>query len=149
MANRRPWSEAEDIERRELLNRLERGEGTTEEAERWVARLKEIDPLFHSSDYMLGLERRVRARRILDQLTTEMGDTPTRGQLVGLVVKLRRAAGTEEENDAWLELIKRNVPDPEVVDLIFHSEEDLTAEEVIARAFAYRPIILGPATEPQ
>lgn len=148
MENSPLWSEAEGIERSELLTRLERGEGTSEEAERWITRLKEIDPLFHSSDYMLGLERSVRARRIVDQLTAEMGDTLTRNQLVDLVAKLQRAEGTEAEKDAWLTLIERNVSDPEVGNLIFHSKEDLTPEEVIERAFAYRPIILGPATEP-
>jgi len=134
-------------ERRTLVAKLRDGEGTTEEAEGWVARLKEIDPLFHSSDYMLGLDRGVKARRIVDQLLTQMGDKPTKDQLVELVAKLQRGEGTEEEDEAWLMFIDRNVPAPTVSDFIYYSDPELSAKEVIERAFAYRPIILGPAAE--
>ncbi len=147
MEKKRLWSEAEGVERHELLDKLEHGEGTTEDAERWVARLKDIDPLFHSSDYMLGLESGVKARRIVDQLTAEMGNKLTKNQLVALVAKVQRGAGTEEELHAWLTLVDRNVPAPTVSDLIYYSDPELSAEEVIERAFAYQPIILGPATE--
>lgn len=148
MENRCLWSEAEGIERCELLTKLEQGEGTTEEAELWIARLKAIDPLFHSSDYMLSLDRSVKARRILDRLSVELGDKPTRHQLVDLVAKLQRGEGTEDEEDAWLTFVDRHVPAPSVSDLIYYSDPELSADEVIERAFAYRPIILGPAAEP-
>jgi hypothetical protein len=149
MGQRRPWSEAEQVERRDLLDKLERAEGTTEDAERWVARLKEIDPLFESSDYMLGLESGVRARRILDRLVAEIGNTPTKDQLVDLVAKVQGGAGAEEEIHAWLTFVDRHVPAPTVSDLIYYSDPELSAEEVIEQAFAYRPIILGPAAEPE
>jgi hypothetical protein len=148
MGDRRLWSEAEHVERRELLDKLERAKGTTEDAERWVARLKEIDPLFEASDYMISLERGVRARRILDRLVADIGDEPSRDQLVDLVARVQGGGGTEEEIHAWLMFVERHVPDPSVSDLIYHSDPELSAEEVIERASAYRPIILGPAAEP-
>jgi hypothetical protein len=137
-------NESERAERRALIAKLGRREGTIDEAERWVARLKELDPLFYGSDYMLGLERDVRARRIYDQFVAELGDNLSRSQLVDLVAKVQRVEGAEEEIHAWMELLERNVPDPYVSDLIFNSKEELTAEEVIERAFAYQPILLGP-----
>src|SRR5579871_5568406 len=94
--------DSERAERRTLLDRLERGEGTIDEAEHWVTRLKELDPLFYGSDYMLGLERGVRARRIYDQLVAELGGTPTKRQLVDIVAKVQRGEGTEEQVHAWL-----------------------------------------------
>ena len=133
-------------ERHDLLGKLERCEGTTEDAEQWIARLKALDSLFTSSDYLLGLERGVRARRILDVLVAETGGGLTREQLVALVGKLLRAEGTAEELDAWLMLVQRNVPDPVVSDLIFRARDQLSAEEIVDRALAYRPITLGPAT---
>ena len=41
-----------------------------------------------------------------------------------------------------IELLERNVPHPAVTDLIFYSDENLTAEELVQRALAYRPIQL-------
>lgn len=51
---------------------------------------------------------------------------------------------SEEEFDKALELFCQNVPDPEASDLIFHHEPELTPEEIVEKAFAYKPIILPP-----
>jgi hypothetical protein len=85
-----------------------------------------------------------------------MNDHLAREQLIELVEKIQKADGTEDEIHGWLMQVRRNVPDPNVSNLIFYydsgrmSEGDmnLSAEEIIDRALAYKPIILGPATEP-
>jgi len=56
-------------------------------------------------------------------------------------------AGHEEEDTAWLTFVDRHVPAPGVSDFTYYSDPELSAEEVIERAFAYQPIILGPATD--
>ena len=67
-----------------------------------------------------------------------------RDQLVALVRRLQRAEGTEEEQATWLARVERNVPDPEVSDLIYHSPAAMSPEEIVDRALAYKPIIAGP-----
>lgn len=67
-------------------------------------------------------------------------------ELVELVEKIMNAAGTEEEIDAMLDELRKNVPHPSVSDLIFWPEEELTAEEIVELALAFRPIVLPPST---
>ena len=51
--------------------------------------------------------------------------------------------GTEEEIDEMMDALEFSVLDPEVSDLIFHPDgKELTAEEVVDKALAYKPIIL-------
>ena len=64
----------------------------------------------------------------------------TREELVELVKKIAAVDGTEEEIDNMLELLKKNVPDPRVSNYIFHT--NLTPEEIVDKALAYRPIQL-------
>jgi len=70
----------------------------------------------------------------------------SRDELVDLVGKLMRAEGSAVDLEAWLDLIERNVPCPTgyVSDLIFWPPDgqELSAEEVVDRALAYRPIEL-------
>ena len=69
-----------------------------------------------------------------------------RDELVDLVGKLLRAEGSEVDQQAWLGLIEGSVPCPSgyVSDLIFWPPDgqELSAEEVVDRALAYRPIEL-------
>ena len=51
--------------------------------------------------------------------------------------------GTETEIDELLQLLERNVPHPEVSDLIFYPDREMTAEEVVDRALAHKPIHLN------
>jgi hypothetical protein len=81
-------------------------------------------------------------------LNISMGARLSKDQLIDLVGRLQRAKGTEAEMDAWLTVVERNVPDPAVVDLIYNADETLTAEEIVERALAYQPIILGPSPAP-
>jgi len=64
----------------------------------------------------------------------------SREELIELVKKIATAQGTEEELDKMLELLKKNVPDPRVSNYIFYDE--LTPEQIVDKALAYRPIQL-------
>ena len=63
-------------------------------------------------------------------------------ELVELVKKIMEADCTEEEHNELLCLLEENVPDPEVSDLIYYHEPELTAEEVVEKALEYKPIQL-------
>lgn len=67
-----------------------------------------------------------------------------RGELVSLVQCIMDGEGTEEEHDALAETLERNVLHPRVLDLIYYPENkghgELTAEQVVEAALAYRPI---------
>ena len=64
----------------------------------------------------------------------------SREDLIELVDKIMRCEGTEEEQDELLELLERNILNPEVSNYIFF--EDNTPEEVVEKALAYKPLIL-------
>ena len=64
----------------------------------------------------------------------------TRDELVLLVDKIMKCQGSEKEIDEMIELLEKNVTDPEVTNYIFYEEN--TTEEVVDKALAYKPIIL-------
>ncbi|MGY1462024.1 bacteriocin immunity protein [Bacillus toyonensis] len=66
----------------------------------------------------------------------------TREELINLVNKIVESEGTEEEIDTMIEVVKRNVPHPELSDLIYWNDEDLTPEQIVDIALAYTPIQL-------
>ncbi|GEC91337.1 bacteriocin immunity protein [Brevibacillus brevis] len=66
-------------------------------------------------------------------------------ELVELVEKIIRVDGTEEEIDEMMNLLEKNVPHPEVSDLIFWNEKELTPEEIVEEALNYMPIKLPPS----
>ncbi|WP_411343859.1 hypothetical protein ACE3MZ_20000 [Paenibacillus sp. WLX1005] len=65
-----------------------------------------------------------------------------REQLIALVQRIMDGEGSEGEQDEWLELLRRQVPHPEVSNLIFWDERDLTAEQIVDEALNYRAILL-------
>ncbi|RRR72241.1 MAG: hypothetical protein EI684_10370 [Candidatus Viridilinea halotolerans] len=70
-----------------------------------------------------------------------------KSELIELVDKLLQAEGSEEEEAQWLELIKRNVSDPNVIGLIYWSNqyglsEEPSAKEIVEKAISYKPIAL-------
>ena len=67
----------------------------------------------------------------------------TRQELIRLVTRVMNVDGTETEIDELLQLLERNVPHPEVSDLIFYPDREMTAEEVVDRALAHKPIHLN------
>ena len=64
----------------------------------------------------------------------------SREELIELVEKIMKCEGTEEEVDNMIDVLKKNVIDPEVTNYIFYEEN--TPEEVVDKALAYKPIIL-------
>ena len=65
-----------------------------------------------------------------------------RRELIDIVRELYNSEGkTEVEENSLLDLLEKNVPHPEVSDLIYW--HDLTPEEVVDRALAYKPLQLG------
>ncbi len=66
----------------------------------------------------------------------------TTNELIELVPKVMAADGTEEEIDAWTDAISRAVPHPNWADLIYYDDRELSPEEVVAEALAYKPILL-------
>ena len=66
----------------------------------------------------------------------------TREELINLVNKIVECEGSEEEIDEMIEVVKRNVPHPEISDLIYWNEEELTPEQIVDKALDYKPIQL-------
>jgi hypothetical protein len=78
-----------------------------------------------------------------------MASKLSREELVELVRRLLEAEGTDEEQHRWLTLVRENVPHPGVSDLIYYPEVQLTAEEIVETALAYKPIKLPSSFEDQ
>ncbi|MGH4119323.1 bacteriocin immunity protein [Clostridium sp.] len=51
-----------------------------------------------------------------------------RVELIELVEKIMNAKGTEKEIDDMIEKLEKNVPNPEVSDLVFWNKQNVTAE---------------------
>jgi len=66
----------------------------------------------------------------------------TRDELIQMVQQLIDATLPEDEEDALVEELKNSVLHPRVTDLIYYSDPELTAEEVVDQALAYRPVEL-------
>jgi hypothetical protein len=72
-----------------------------------------------------------------------MADKLTRQELIDLVQKILDAAGSTDEIAQWVTTFERNVPHPEASGLIYWNPRgDLTAEDIVDEALAYRPIEL-------
>ncbi|GIP24392.1 MULTISPECIES: bacteriocin immunity protein [Paenibacillus] len=66
----------------------------------------------------------------------------SRDELIILVRKIMNCEGTEHEIDEMMNLLVRNVPDPNVSNLIFWSDIEYSPEEIVDKAMSYKPIIL-------
>ncbi|MDQ0763461.1 hypothetical protein [Streptomyces canus] len=66
----------------------------------------------------------------------------SREELVRTVQLLIDANLAEEEEDQIIKGLKSSIFHPSITDLIYYSDPKLTAEEVVDRALAYRPIEL-------
>jgi hypothetical protein len=74
----------------------------------------------------------------MDILIIEM---MTKNELIALVTEIMKPQGkSEEELDNLLGLLHKNVPHPSPSDLIYW--ENLTPEQVVDKALAYKPIQL-------
>ncbi|NJM09233.1 hypothetical protein HC891_28055 [Candidatus Gracilibacteria bacterium] len=68
-------------------------------------------------------------------------------ELIEIVTRLLQAEGTEEETLQWIEVLERNVPDPNVQGLIYWPHRyglgnEPSAEEIVERALGYQAIRL-------
>ena len=66
----------------------------------------------------------------------------SRAQLIRLTERIMAYEGTQDEVSEWLTILERNVPDPEVSNYIFWPDREMTSEEIVDRALAYKPIQL-------
>lgn len=69
----------------------------------------------------------------------------TKEELLELIDALMNDEGTEYETSFWLALLERNVPHPEVTNLIYWPKREMTAQEILAEALAYQPLATPPA----
>ena len=60
-----------------------------------------------------------------------------RDELIGLVDKILKCEGTEREQDAYINQLRRSVPHPRVLDVL-RSREEFTAESLVDRLLSYR-----------
>jgi hypothetical protein len=66
-----------------------------------------------------------------------------KSELIRLVDDIMNARfATDEDLNEALEIFKANVPHPQASDLIFYSEREMTPEEIVNIALAYKPIQL-------
>jgi hypothetical protein len=61
-------------------------------------------------------------------------------ELLEIIISLVNGEGSPSEEGYWLEFLDRNLPHPAIVDLIYWRE--LTPEQILAEAKAYKPIAL-------
>ena len=72
-----------------------------------------------------------------------MSDKLTREELVQLVERIQNAQGAEEEIDTMIDRLQASVPHPAVSDLIFYTDEEMTAQQIVEVALAYQPYRIG------
>jgi Colicin immunity protein / pyocin immunity protein len=63
-------------------------------------------------------------------------------EMVELIRKIMNAEGTEEELDMWEDMLESNLNYPGISDLIYYPDREMTPEEIIKEALAYKPIEL-------
>ena len=63
-------------------------------------------------------------------------------KLINLVNKIVECEGSEEEIDEMIDMVKKNVPYPDISDLIYWNEEELTPEQIVDKALEYKPMQL-------
>lgn len=62
----------------------------------------------------------------------------SKDELVELVNKICNPKLSDEEVSEYIEILEANVPHPAPSDLIFWNDEDLSSEEVVEIALAYK-----------
>jgi hypothetical protein len=66
----------------------------------------------------------------------------SKDEVILLIARLMNGEGTEKEADEMISVLKQHVPDPNVSNLIFWSDEEYTPEEIYEKAMSYKPIQL-------
>ena len=60
--------------------------------------------------------------------------------LVRLVTKIMNTEGSEAEIDEYVGIVNREVPHPEWMTLAFYDDRNLTPQQVVEEALAYKPL---------
>lgn len=64
----------------------------------------------------------------------------SREELIELATKIIECEGTEEEIDNMIEIVEKNTSCPDLIDLIYWNDDNLTSEQIIDTAMNYKPI---------
>ncbi|MEK4652263.1 MULTISPECIES: bacteriocin immunity protein [Niallia] len=67
-----------------------------------------------------------------------MSEKLSKDKLVELVKKIGNPKQSDEKVSEYIEILEENVPHPAPSDLIFWNDEDLSPEEVVEIALAYK-----------
>ncbi|YCI39983.1 bacteriocin immunity protein [Bacillus sp. PK3-056] len=67
-----------------------------------------------------------------------MSEKLSKDELVELVKKIGNPKQSDEKVSEYIEILEENVPHPAPSDLIFWNDEDLSPEEVVEIALAYK-----------
>jgi hypothetical protein len=73
-----------------------------------------------------------------------MSNRLTREELNELVRKILNCEGTEQELDEMVLVLRKNSPDPNILNLMYYPKNNisLSPEEIVDAALAYKPIAL-------
>ncbi len=98
---------------------------------------------FHAAAVSVDIDAFVKSALVAPEATRKI---LTKDELLELINALLSGEGDEHETSYWLALLEHNVPNPSVSDLIYWSQPEMSAEEILAEALAYQPIITPPPT---
>jgi endo-alpha-1,4-polygalactosaminidase (GH114 family) len=59
-----------------------------------------------------------------------------------VIRRLQNAGGSEEEQDADMNYLRKEFADPKIIDYIFNSKPEMSALEIYKKAKAYQPVTL-------
>jgi hypothetical protein len=140
-------TQEDKAEAHDLFLKLSNKEGTTEQAEQWLARLKAIAPRYFETHPGSNFDVAVKARRPYERLRARLGARLSKRQLMTLVRQLQRREGTEEEQEAWHWLVEESIPNATVS----FQDDYRSPKEIIEHALATHEIIFGldPAPTPR
>jgi hypothetical protein len=127
------------------------------ECERWLREFnREAETSFEWIDFQGiygGTDHTTWVRNVLsDRAAREIPDI-THDELLELITRVLRAQGSEHEQYFWLRLLKANLPDPNLSDLIYWPGEyfgdgdnsrQLSPQEILDIALAAKPTELPP-----
>jgi hypothetical protein len=129
-------------EQQQIIEGIRSGQGTLEQEEDWVKRLREITPWFDFSDRMYYIELGVKARRIQEAIEATLTSPPSRELLMEWLQKALSPELPEVEQSAYMSLVEKNVPHPGIADLIYNRDDSQPLYEIIEIALNYPPISL-------
>ena len=66
----------------------------------------------------------------------------TQPEMIELIERVMVGEGDDDEAAAWIDALERSIPNPHILDFFVYDQGDLTAEQILDKASAYRPIEL-------